>query len=31
MQIGSRYDVQYSAASVTNVILGGYGADRTVI
>jgi len=31
MRIGSRYAVQYSAASVANVILVVYGAERIVI
>lgn len=31
MRIGSRCAVQYSAASVANVILLGYGADRILI
>ena len=31
MRIGSRYDVEYRAASIANVILVGYGVDRIVI
>jgi len=31
MRTGSRYAVQYSAASIANVILVGHGADRIVI